>query len=51
MPTSLGCYAHQREKILENSQQRSAGVDHSYFTCAHQQGYHEIVFFLGDRQK
>lgn len=44
MPTSLGCHAHQRKKICENSQQRGAVVDHSYFMCAHQQSYHEILF-------
>lgn len=45
MPTSLGCYAHQREKTCKKSQQRGAVVEQSYFTCAHKQGYHEILFF------
>lgn len=45
MLTSLGCYVHQREKTCKKSQQRGAVVEQSYFTCAHKQGYHEILFF------
>lgn len=46
MPTSLGCYAHQREKTCKKSQQKGAVVKQSFFTCAHKQGYREILFFL-----
>lgn len=45
MPTSLGCYAHQREKTCKKSQLRGAVVEQSYFMCAHKQGYREILFF------